>query len=96
MKITLETPFVYGAVDKIFLDGVQQTGCVMADDIEGVVERYKVDKKGKFIQDRNELVLEVVTGKVEINLNLGWRFAGDRFYINAVEAGTNWKKPDET
>lgn len=94
MKITLHTPFVYGAVDKIFLDGVQQTGCVMADDIEGIVERYKVDKKGKFIQDGESTLLEVVTGKVEIILNLGWRWGNDRFYMDPAKAGANWKKPE--
>lgn len=95
MRITLDTPFVYGAVDKIFLDGVQQTGCVMADDVEGVVERYKTDKKGKFISDGESYMMEVIIGKVEIKFNLGWRMEDGRVYIDPIAAGTYWKH-DET
>lgn len=96
MKIDLDTPFVTAAIDKIFLNGVQQTGCVMADDIVGVVERYKTDEKGKFIPDGEFVLMEVITGKVEIKLNQGWSFKNGRFCIDPVEAGTYWKAPNET
>lgn len=99
MKITLDTPFVYGAIDKILLDGIQQTACIAADDIAGTLERYKTDKAGKLLKDPDnpdELLLETVTGKVEIKLNLGWSWFNGGFRINPVVAGTHWNNPNET
>lgn len=96
MRISIETPFCLAAVNEIFLDGILLKLCVMADDVEGIVERYKVDKKGNIIPDGEFPLVETLTGKVEICLNKGWSFKNNRFYIDPVDAGTHWKTPDET
>lgn len=48
----------------ITLDGVQQTGCITADDEANVVVRFKHPME--FDRERQELVDEVVHGRVAI------------------------------
>lgn len=96
MRISVETPFCLAAVNEIYLDGVLQSLCIGADDVEGVVERYKVDKKGNPILDGGDTITEVLAGKVEIRLNKGWSFKNGRFFLDASEASSYWKKSDET
>lgn len=50
------------------LDGELQTACITADDEAGVIVRYKVGADGAFVFDREreDLVDEVLHGKVEI------------------------------
>lgn len=98
MRISIETPFCLGAVNEIYLDGVLLKLCVMADDVEGIVERYAMSELGVPVCDKEtgDPITEVLAGKVQIILNKGWSFKNNRFYIDPVDAGTHWKTPDET
>jgi hypothetical protein len=60
-----------GKIARVWLNGVEQIGCVMADEERGVLERMKVDRLGKFIVDpinqkfNSETVQGVVTIRFE-------------------------------
>ncbi|NOU05353.1 MAG: hypothetical protein HOO99_04140 [Hyphomicrobiaceae bacterium] len=51
---------------RVLLDGVEQNDCTTADDKYGVIYRYARDSAGVLIDDGKELVVERVTGRVEI------------------------------
>ncbi|MNV42787.1 hypothetical protein D3C71_1344740 [compost metagenome] len=59
-----------GLKARIYLDGVEQTHCVTADEEEGLIVRYRLNEAGKPIVDEaNEaFVLETARGKVQIDL----------------------------
>jgi len=50
----------------IYLDGVKQTLCVIADEEKGMVRRYKRTKVGTIMRGRTGLVTEDIYGKVKI------------------------------
>lgn len=51
---------------QVFLDGVEQTHCTMADDETGEVEAYVLGEDGWPIADGDELQRELRRGRVEI------------------------------
>lgn len=53
---------------RVWLDGVEQEHCVVADDAEGLVVRHKLDEQGRRVLDRakNQVVTEEVRGVVHI------------------------------
>lgn len=51
---------------KIFLDGVEQSLVIEADDREGIVRRNKVDEAGFLCIDGDEFAVEELRGAVEI------------------------------
>ncbi|RVQ20089.1 hypothetical protein [Sinorhizobium meliloti] len=55
---------------KVFLDGVEQNRCEMADDEAGEIRRFVTTPQGNLATDmiRGEFLTEVVKGKVEIRI----------------------------
>jgi len=51
---------------KVFLDGVEQDRCTMADDEEGVIERYLLDGNGEHLIEDDCAQTEIVYGMVRI------------------------------
>lgn len=62
------------AVRRVYLDGKAVIQVIRADDEAGWVIRYILDDKGypKLVGDEFATITE--TGKVEIELNAGWRY----------------------
>lgn len=71
MRVHIKDGFAQAAIDKVFLDGVEQKYCTMADTALGAVERAKV-KDGKILYIDNTVCMEEVNGKVEITFREGW------------------------
>lgn len=69
MKISISNSVARKAVSRIYLDGVMQTRCLMADDKKGVIERYAVDDNGDVIINGDELLTEIVKGEVCIEFD---------------------------
>lgn len=59
-----------GLKARIYLDGVEQTYAVTADEEEGLIVRYKLGDNGRPIRDEEQrgFVLETARGKVQIDL----------------------------
>lgn len=52
----------------IFLDGVEQTEVVTADDVEGIVVKLRRDERGEYVLNakRDAVETEELRGRVEI------------------------------
>jgi len=62
-------------VPHVFLDGVEQPKCCMADDEAGEIKRCVLDAEGRIQADPNNpeaIWTEIVTGKVEIRTEARW------------------------
>ena len=53
---------------KVYLNGKQQTQCIMADDEKGIIQRYITDKSGKVLSVGLEARTETVSGQVRIEI----------------------------
>lgn len=62
------------AVRRIYLDGKALDLVISADDEKGEVTRYVADENGKPKIVGNEFATITESGKVEIELNVGWRY----------------------
>ena len=57
-----------GKTADIYLDGIEQNNVVTVDDEAGTVLRYKVGDDGQLVVEGDELICELVMGRVEIRL----------------------------
>ena len=53
---------------KVYLNGNQQTQCIMADDEKGIIQRYVTDKSGNVLSVGLEARTETVSGEVRIEI----------------------------
>jgi hypothetical protein len=58
---------------KVFLDGVEQRFCIAADDVAGVIERYKHDQRGRIVVTMGTGIakIENIKGHVRITFPEG-------------------------
>lgn len=54
---------------EVFVDGVLQRNVIVADNVEGYVQRYKVDENGRLVQLGSTFDYEEVFGKVTIEVD---------------------------
>lgn len=55
----------------VTLDGVKQTHCIIADDVQGFIRRYKKTKMGTLVGGRTGLITEDLKGVVVISKKPG-------------------------
>lgn len=79
MRVHADDGFARAAVDKVFLDGVEQKYCVMVDTTLGAIVRYKT-KDDKILTIDDRICMEEVNGKVEITFREGWCMNEDGQY----------------
>lgn len=53
-----------GCMVTVYLDGVQQRFCCIADDVQGLVHRCKVDAAGDIQVKDDAILMETIHGKV--------------------------------
>jgi hypothetical protein len=60
---------------KVFFDGSELSGCVTADEEQGVAVRFKKDSKGQYVltPDCDDVEKETLHGKVVIRCPWAWR-----------------------
>lgn len=51
---------------KVFLNGIEQKGCIIADSDAGMIKRYIEDENGYFVVKNGKALIETIYGKVEI------------------------------
>lgn len=68
MRLDIDVPNPLNKTAKVFLDGVEQTECLIADEEEGYIKRFKRDKSGRPFVEVDDLATEVIHGKVEIKV----------------------------
>lgn len=67
------SPYAHHVIDKVYLNGVELTHIVTADDEAGLVVFYCTDDEGKYLLDDDEkLVTGTLTGDVEIVFKEGF------------------------
>lgn len=57
-----------GKIVKVWLDGVEQKRCVMADENLGVVKRMVTTPQGNIAHDNGEFLFEEIKGFVEVKI----------------------------
>lgn len=62
------------AVRRVYVDGKAMSLVIRADDEAGMVLRYVADEKGNPKMVGKEFATITEIGKVEIELNYGWRY----------------------
>lgn len=80
MRLHVKDMYSRAAVEKVFLDGVEQKFCVMADTELGCVERYKIDSNGKLLTIGGTPCMEEVSGVVTVQFHEGWHMDADGHY----------------
>lgn len=53
---------------KVFLDGIERSQVVTADEEQRLIIRYVTDQKGRLVIDRNGVLRETLVGDVRIEL----------------------------
>lgn len=70
MIISAHTDSVYYKPDNmqydVYLDGIKQRWCYLANEDDGYIERYKSDDKGNLVltSNREEIQVEKIYGKI--------------------------------
>lgn len=80
MKVHIKDLYSLAAIDKVFLDGVEQKLCVMADTELGAIERYKTDEDGKLLTIGDSACMEELNGVVTLQFRMGWHKDADGDY----------------
>jgi hypothetical protein len=62
----LKTPAAIDKPMRVFLDGAEQKHCVEADEENGVVIVFALDKDGRYILDGDEIQTEIRYGVVTV------------------------------
>lgn len=57
-----------GMVVKVYLDGVEQKHCSMADEINGEIERIVMTPSGNMARSHDEILTEIVRGNVRLDI----------------------------
>lgn len=78
MKLDLTTPNLHLALDKVYLNGVEQTLCVSLDTKRKILVRFKKDSAGKLIPYEDSYETEEVSGMIGVKLHPGWRYSEQR------------------
>lgn len=80
MRVHVKDLYSQVAIEKVFLDGVEQKLCVMADTELGSIERFKTDKNGKPLFIGKFACMEEASGVVTLQFREGWHMDADGYY----------------
>lgn len=94
MKVHIQDGFALAAVDKITLNGFTEKHVIMADDVLGVVIRYKTNRKGEILHINGNLVKEELNGRVKITFKRGWSMNEVGDYLRETSEGIKILRPN--